>query len=105
MSIVRIAGVDMMAAATQHLAAHPSDPSSGHHHHRDVHKTETTTTTSSSNSSGSGEELVSLEAEITELQRENARVENQMLRLKSDINAMETHLNHNDRVSARGRWK
>ncbi|XP_066247912.1 myelin transcription factor 1 isoform X1 [Euwallacea similis] len=39
-----------------------------------------------------GEDLMTLEAEISELQRENARVESQMLKLKSDINAMETHL-------------
>lgn len=45
-----------------------------------------------------GEDLNSLEAEITELQRENARVESQMMRLKSDINAMETQLNTSDRV-------
>lgn len=45
-----------------------------------------------------GEDLTTLEAEISELQRENARVESQMMRLKSDINAMETHLNHGDRV-------
>jgi len=43
------------------------------------------------------EDLMSLEAEISELQRENARVESQMLRLKSDINAMETQLNHGDK--------
>lgn len=47
---------------------------------------------------GNGDELMSLEAEITELQRENARVESQMLRLKSDINAMESHLNQGERV-------
>lgn len=45
-----------------------------------------------------GEDLVTLEAEISELQRENARVESQMLRLKSDISAMESHLNHGERV-------
>lgn len=45
-----------------------------------------------------GDELMSLEAEITELQRENARVESQMLRLKSDINAMETQLSQGERV-------
>lgn len=45
-----------------------------------------------------GEDLATLEAEITELQRENARVEGQMLRLKSDINAIETHLTHGERV-------
>lgn len=45
-----------------------------------------------------GEDLETLEAEITELQRENARVEGQMLRLKSDINAIETHLVHGERV-------
>lgn len=45
-----------------------------------------------------GEDLASLEAEITELHRENARVEGQMNRLKSDINAIETHLTHGERV-------
>lgn len=45
-----------------------------------------------------GEDLTTLEAEISELQRENARVESQMLRLKTDINAMESHLNHDERV-------
>ncbi|XP_017770794.1 PREDICTED: myelin transcription factor 1 isoform X2 [Nicrophorus vespilloides] len=44
-----------------------------------------------------GEDLMSLEAEISELQRENARVESQMLRLKSDINAMENHLNQGEK--------
>jgi predicted nucleic acid-binding Zn-ribbon protein len=47
---------------------------------------------------GNGEDLMTLEQEITELQRENARVESQMMRLKSDINAMETHLSHGERV-------
>ncbi|KPJ01734.1 Myelin transcription factor 1-like protein [Papilio xuthus] len=46
---------------------------------------------------GNGEDLMTLEQEITELQRENARVESQMIRLKSDINAMETHLSHGER--------
>lgn len=55
---------------------------------------------------GNGEDLMTLEQEITELQRENARVESQMMRLKSDINAMETHLSHGDRVSyIQGHWK
>ncbi|XP_058816072.1 myelin transcription factor 1-like isoform X2 [Topomyia yanbarensis] len=45
----------------------------------------------------SGEDLLSLEAEISELQRENARVESQMLRLKTDINAIETQLGQADR--------
>lgn len=45
-----------------------------------------------------GEDLVTLEAEISELQRENARVESQMIKLKSDINAIETHLTHGERV-------
>lgn len=44
-----------------------------------------------------GEDLMSLEAEISELQRENARVESQMLRLKSDINAMENHLSNGEK--------
>jgi septal ring factor EnvC (AmiA/AmiB activator) len=42
--------------------------------------------------------MMTLEAEINELQRENARVESQMIRLKTDINQMETHLNHGERV-------
>ncbi|CAG4908402.1 unnamed protein product [Colias eurytheme] len=46
---------------------------------------------------GNGEDLMTLEQEITELQRENARVESQMLRLKSDINAMESHLSSGER--------
>ncbi|XP_055599990.1 box A-binding factor-like isoform X4 [Uranotaenia lowii] len=51
----------------------------------------------SSGPTGNGEDLLSLEAEITELQRENARVESQMLRLKTDISAMESQLDHVDR--------
>lgn len=47
---------------------------------------------------GNGEDLLTLEAEITELQRENARVESQMIRLKSDITAMESHLSHGEKV-------
>lgn len=39
-----------------------------------------------------GEDMMTLEAEISELQRENARVESQMLKLKTDITAMETQL-------------
>lgn len=50
------------------------------------------------------EDLTTLEAEITELQRENARVESQMMRLKSDINAMESHLTHGDRVRNTTGW-
>lgn len=45
-----------------------------------------------------GEDLMTLEAEISELQRENARVESQMIKLKSDINAMENHLGHSEKV-------
>ncbi|XP_059469607.1 uncharacterized protein LOC132193168 isoform X2 [Neocloeon triangulifer] len=44
-----------------------------------------------------GEDLMTLEAEISELQRENARVESQMLRLRSDITAMEAHLRSGDK--------
>ncbi|KFB42052.1 AGAP000875-PA-like protein [Anopheles sinensis] len=51
--------------------------------------------------SSGGEDLLSLEAEISELQRENARVESQMLRLKTDITAMETQLSHAERVRKR----
>ncbi|CAO1338452.1 unnamed protein product [Diamesa hyperborea] len=49
------------------------------------------------NTNANGEDLMTLEAEITELQRESNRVETQMLRLKSDINAMESHLSHGER--------
>lgn len=42
--------------------------------------------------------LMTLEAEINELQRENARVESQMIKLKTDISQMETQLNHGERV-------
>lgn len=46
----------------------------------------------------SGEDLVTLEAEISELQRENARVESQMTKLKSDINAIESQISVGERV-------
>nr|XP_040224723.2 myelin transcription factor 1-like [Anopheles coluzzii] len=49
--------------------------------------------------SGAGvptEDILALDEEITELKRENARVELQMLRLKSNINAMESQLNNNN---------
>lgn len=39
--------------------------------------------------------------DVTDLQREKAQVELQMLRLKSNINAIEFQLNHNERVSPR----
>lgn len=61
--------------------------------------------TGQGNSSGSGtagaqsEDLYTLEAEITELQRENARVESQVLRLRSDITAMENQLKQGEKVS------
>ncbi|XP_058816099.1 uncharacterized protein LOC131679381 isoform X4 [Topomyia yanbarensis] len=45
---------------------------------------------------GGGEDMLTLDEEITELKRENARVELQMLRLKSNINAMESQLNNNE---------
>lgn len=47
---------------------------------------------------GQGEDLYTLEAEITELQRENALVESQVLRLRSDIATMENQLKHGDKV-------
>ncbi|XP_058808292.1 mucin-2, partial [Phymastichus coffea] len=49
---------------------------------------------------GQTEDLYTLEAEITELQRENARVESQVLRLRSDITAMENQLKHGDKDNA-----
>ena len=56
--------------------------------------------TSGSGTAGvQGEDLYTLEAEITELQRENARVESQVLRLRSDITAMENQLKQGDKVS------
>ncbi|CAG9861859.1 unnamed protein product [Phyllotreta striolata] len=48
-------------------------------------------------SSNGGEDLMTLEAEISELQRENARVESQMIKLKSDINAMENQLGQSEK--------
>ncbi|KAL1398634.1 hypothetical protein pipiens_008804 [Culex pipiens pipiens] len=42
------------------------------------------------------EDILTLDEEITELKRENARVELQMLRLKSNINAMESQLSNNN---------
>lgn len=48
---------------------------------------------------GNGEELMNLEAEITELQRENARVHSQMIKLRSNINAVESHLSHGEKVT------
>ncbi|XP_065084489.1 suppression of tumorigenicity 18 protein-like isoform X1 [Ochlerotatus camptorhynchus] len=46
--------------------------------------------------SGGNEDILTLDEEICELKRENARVELQMLRLKSNINAMESQLNNNE---------
>ncbi|EFN80490.1 Myelin transcription factor 1-like protein [Harpegnathos saltator] len=62
--------------------------------------------TGQGNSSGSGtagaqsEDLYTLEAEITELQRENARVESQVLRLRSDITAMENQLKQGEKETS-----
>ncbi|XP_023318687.1 uncharacterized protein LOC106656492 isoform X1 [Trichogramma pretiosum] len=55
-----------------------------------------TTTPTPGNATG-GEDLYTLEAEISELQRENARVESQVLRLRSDITAMENQLKHGEK--------
>lgn len=55
---------------------------------------------SATNGGGSGGENFSSNAtDVTDLQREKAQVELQMLRLKSNINAIEFQLNHNERVS------
>lgn len=51
-------------------------------------------------SSTNGENFASSATDVTDLQREKAQVELQMLRLKSNINAIEFQLNHNERVSA-----
>lgn len=56
-------------------------------------------TSGSGTASGQSEDLYTLEAEITELQRENARVESQVLRLRSDITAMENQLKQGEKVS------
>lgn len=64
--------------------SHPNGPSAGG--------------TNGASGATSCDDLSTLDAEITELHRENARVESQMIRLKSDINAMETHITHGDRV-------
>lgn len=51
-------------------------------------------------SATNGENFSSSATDVTDLQREKAQVELQMLRLKSNINAIEFQLNHNERVSA-----
>lgn len=56
-------------------------------------------TSASGPAGGQGEDLYTLEAEITELQRENARVESQVMRLRSEVNAMENHLKHGEKVN------
>lgn len=48
---------------------------------------------------GASSESYSNAAGVSDLQREKAQVELQMLRLKSNINAIEFQLNHNERVS------
>lgn len=55
--------------------------------------------TSATNGVGGGENFSSNATDVTDLQREKAQVELQMLRLKSNINAIEFQLNHNERVS------
>lgn len=57
-------------------------------------------TSGSGTASGQSEDLYTLEAEITELQRENARVESQVLRLRSDITAMENQLKQGEKETA-----
>ncbi|KAI4496552.1 hypothetical protein M0804_000362 [Polistes exclamans] len=54
-------------------------------------------TSGGGSTSAQGEDLYTLEAEITELQRENARVESQVLRLRSDITAMENQLKQGEK--------
>lgn len=54
---------------------------------------------SAMNGVGGGENFSSNATDVTDLQREKAQVELQMLRLKSNINAIEFQLNHNERVS------
>lgn len=54
------------------------------------HKNSSSTTTENYSSSAT---------DVSELQREKAQVELQMLRLKSNINAIEFQLNHTERVS------
>ncbi|KAK0178623.1 hypothetical protein PV327_007499 [Microctonus hyperodae] len=57
-------------------------------------------TGSSGPAGGQGEDLYTLEAEITELQRENALVESQVMRLRSEVSAMENHLKQGDKETA-----
>lgn len=54
------------------------------------HKHTTTSTT---------DNYASPATDVTDLQREKNQIELQMLRLKSNINAIEFQLNHNERVS------
>lgn len=74
-----------MEVTTNQSANNPNGPSAGG-------------TNTASGAVTNCDDLSTLDAEITELHRENARVESQMMRLKSDINAMETHITHGDRV-------
>lgn len=55
-------------------------------------------------SSTNGENFSAGATDVNDLQREKAQVELQMLRLKSNINAIEFQLNHNERVSFNARF-
>ncbi|KAI5695283.1 hypothetical protein M8J75_013986 [Diaphorina citri] len=67
----------------------------------DLHQSALTNQNAYLNSAPQATHPYTLDAEISELQRENARVESQMMKLKTNIHAMEAHLRHDktDRVS------
>lgn len=50
-------------------------------------------------SASTADNYASPATDVTDLQREKTQIELQMLRLKSNINAIEFQLNHNERVS------
>lgn len=54
---------------------------------------------------GQDEDLYTLEAEITELQRQKVGTEFKLERMRSEINAMENHLKHGDKVSLRYNYR
>lgn len=91
------AGVDIMMNPPPTGNQNATGPSNTNNNTGSISSGTSTTNNHGPNGTNT-EDLTTLEAEITELHRENARVESQMMRLKSDINAMESHLTHGDRV-------
>uniref|UniRef100_A0A182PI72 Myelin transcription factor 1 domain-containing protein n=1 Tax=Anopheles epiroticus TaxID=199890 RepID=A0A182PI72_9DIPT len=79
-----------------HHTAHDRTASGGQPPATEGLVSDTTGVSPDTGTNGPTEDILALDEEITELKRENARVELQMLRLKSNINAMESQLNNNN---------